>query len=330
MPSAERSGLFQLRHRLARSTPDTQRIFTTLLILIALCAFAAVLSHGIFLKPTNLLNLVFQNAILGTVALGQLLVILTAGIDLSVGSMVGLSTVLLMIFQFAGLPAAIAVTIVVPAVIGLVNGFFVSVRKLPAFVVTLAMMLFAYSLAQVISGGAGIYSGLNGAPLSPLLVAFNRRSLLGIPFPAVVWLCALAGVGLFMRLSVGHFTFAVGGNERAASLSGIPVRLVRLMAYVLAAVLASIGGILSVARVGEGHPAAGQTYLLDSIAAVTIGGASLAGGEGSVIGTLVGVIILGALNNIMNLLNVSPMMQPAVKGVVILAAVYLNSRKRRQ
>jgi ribose transport system permease protein len=191
------------------------------------------------------------------------------------------------------------------------------------------MMLFAYSLAQVVSGGAGVYTGLNGAKLSPVIANFNKHTLLGIPYPAIVWLLALIAVSFFIRISYGHFAYAVGGNERAAYLSGIPVRLVRMIIYVLSSVLASVGGMLSVARVGEGHPAAGQWYLLDSIAAVTIGGASLAGGGGSVIGALMGVIILGTINNIMNLLNVSPMMQPAVKGAIILLAVYLNSRGER-
>jgi len=311
-------------------TVDTQRTFTTFLAMLLLIALAAVLSRGVFIKPTNLLNLVFQNAILGVISFGQLLVILSAGIDLSVGSMLGLSTVLLMIFQFLGLPVALLLTVTIPAVFGAVNGYFVAQRRLPAFVVTLAMMLFVYSLAQVISGGAGIYSGLNGAPLSPVLVSFNRRGLLGVPLPAVVWLLVLAGMALFLRLRLGHFVFAVGGNERAAVFSGVPVTMVRFLAYLGASVLASVGGILAVARVGEGHPAAGQTYLLDSIAAVTIGGASLSGGEGTMIGTLLGVLILGTLNNILNLLNVSPMMQPAVKGVVILLAVYLNGRREQR
>lgn len=312
-----------------RSRADTQRMLTTLLILIVLFAVASLLSKGVFLKPSNLLNLVFQNVILGVVALGQFLVILSAGIDLSVGSLVGLSTVLLMVFQFVGLPLALLVTLVVPLAIGAVNGFFISIRRLPAFVVTLAIMLFAYSLAQVISGGAGVYSGLNGAPLSPALVMFNKRALLGVPLPAVVWFAALVAVSLYLRLSLGHFVFAVGGNELAAYLSGVPVRTVRFLAYLFSALTASVGGILAVARVGEGHPASGNPYLLDSIAAVTIGGASLAGGEGSVLGTLMGVVILGTINNIMNLLNVSPMMQPAVKGIVILVAVYINSRRKR-
>ena len=313
----------------SQTQADTRKALTTLFILIGLVILAAILSHGIFLQPANLLNLVFQNVILGVVALGQLLVILTSGIDLSVGSVVGLSTVLLMLYQYLGLGEALALTFGVAILIGLVNGFFVAVRKLPAFVVTLAMMLFVYSLAQVLSGGAGVYTGLNGANLSPFIADFNKHALAGIPYPALVWLVALVGVSLFIRISYGHFIYAVGGNERAAYLSGIPVRLVRTIAYILSAVLASVGGILSVARVGEGHPAAGQWYLLDSIAAVTIGGASLAGGSGSVFGALIGVIILGTINNIMNLLNVSPMMQPAVKGVIILLAVYLNSREKR-
>ncbi len=319
-----------LLHRLkSQMQTDTRKILTTLIILIGLVVLATILSKGIFLQPRNLFNLIFQNVILGVVALGQLLVILTSGIDLSVGSIVGLSTVILMLYQYVGLLGALALTLGAATLLGLINGFFVAVRKLPAFVVTLAMMLFAYSLAQALSGGAGVYTGLNGAKLSPFIKNFNKQALSGIPYPAVVWIIALIGVSLFLRLSYGHFAYAVGGNENAAYLSGIPVRLVRMMIYGLSSLLAGLGGILSVARVGEGHPAAGQWYLLDSIAAVTIGGASLAGGGGSVIGTLMGVFILGAINNIMNLLNVSPMMQPAVKGAVILLAVYLNSRGER-
>jgi len=264
----------------SQSQTDTRRILTTLLILVGLILLAAILSKGIFLQPTNLLNLVFQNVILGVVALGQLLVILTSGIDLSVGSIVGLSTVILMLYQNLGLAAALALTLGVAALLGLVNGFFVAVRRLPAFVVTLAMMLFAYSLAQVLSGGAGVYTGLNGAELSPFIANFNKQALFGIPYPAILWIVALFVVSRFLRLSYGHFIYAVGGNENAAYLSGIPVRWVRIIAYILASLLASIGGVLSVARVGEGHPSAGQWYLLDSIAAVTIGGASLAGGGG--------------------------------------------------
>lgn len=312
-----------------QSQVETRRAITTLIILIGLFLLAAILSQGVFLQPRNLLNLVFQNVILGVVALGQLLVILTSGIDLSVGSIVGLSTVILMLYQYLGLFEALMLTVGVAVLLGLVNGFFVAVRRLPAFVVTLAMMLFAYSLAQVLSGGAGVYTGLNGADLSPVIANFNKQTLLGIPYPAIVWIIALIGVSFFLRISYGHYTYAVGGNEKAAHLSGIPVKMVRMIVYGLSSLLASIGGILSVARVGEGHPAAGQWYLLDSIAAVTIGGASLSGGGGSVIGTLMGVVILGIINNIMNLLNISPMMQPAVKGGVILIAVYLNSREEQ-
>ena len=318
-----------LQRYVIQSKTDTRRAMMTMVILIMLGILAGVLSKGIFLRPSNLLNLVFQNVILGVVSLGQLLVILTSGIDLSIGSIVGLSTVILMQYQYLGLAGAIALTLFVAALLGLINGFFVSYRNLPAFVVTLAMMLFAYSFAQVLSGGAGVYSPLKGAALSPFLVNFNKGSLFGIPYPAILWLFTLIGVGFFLRLSYGHFSYAVGGNEKAAYLSGIPVKRVRLLIYSIASLLASVGGILSVARVGEGHPAAGQWYLLDSIAAVTIGGASLAGGSASVIGTLMGVIILGTINNIMNLLNVSPMMQPAVKGLIILVAVYINSRSEK-
>lgn len=310
-------------------TPEVSGAFTTLAILAGLVTLAAILSKGVFLNPTNLVNLVYQNVILGVVALGQWLVILTSGIDLSVGSMVGLSSVLLVLYQDAGLTTALIIAVGGAVVLGLLNGTLVTYQRLPAFVVTLAVMQIGTSTAQIFSGGAAVYRGLGGADLAPGLAGFNKALVLGVPAPFVIWLITLVGISLYMRSSVGHFTYTVGGNERAAYLSGLPVRRVKMLAYALSGLLAGVGGVLSVARVGMGDPQAGTAYLLDTIAAVTIGGTSLAGGKGSIVGTFLGVLILGTLNNITNLLNVSPTMQPAVKGAVILLAVFLGTRRER-
>lgn len=309
--------------------PDTRITVTIFIILAGLVILAAILSRGIFLQPNNLLNLVYQNVILGVVAVGQFFVVLTGGIDLSVGSIVGLSSVLLVLTQGLGLGGSVAVTFGVAALLGLTTGVMVSNQRLPSFVVTLAMMQIAYSLAQIVSGGAAVYTGKDGAEIAPALQALNRYPILGVPAPAAIWLAVLVGAGLYLRTRTGHFTYPTGGNERAAFLAGLPVNRVKVMAYVISALLAALGGVLFVGRVGMGDPQAGTWYLLDSIAAVSIGGASLSGGLGSIGGTLMGVLMLGTLNNITNLLNVSPTLQPAVKGAVILLAVYLNSRRDR-
>lgn len=312
----------------SRARPAVTRTATTAAILTGLVVVASILSRGVFLRPANLLNLVYQNVILGVVALGQFLVILTSGIDLSVGSVVGLASVLLVLYQDAGLIGALAVALAGAVLLGVLSGALVAYVRLPPFVVTLAMMQIALSAAQILSSGAAVYTGKGGAEIAPGLAGFYKLPVLGVPAPVVTWFLVLVAVGLFMRTSYGHFTYAIGGNERAAYLSGIPVAGVKVIVYGASALLAGLGGVLSVARVGLGDPQGGNPYLLDSIAAVTIGGASLAGGVGTVLGTLLGVLILGTLNNIMNLLNISPSLQPAVKGLVILVAVYMNSRGR--
>ncbi len=318
------------KNLLNKYTLDFQRIVVTIVILSSLTVIAAVLSGGVFLKPGNILNLLNQNVLLGVVALGQFLVILTGGIDLSVGSIVGLSSVMLVQYHDLGFPAALILTVLVAAFLGFVNGSLVTFRRLPPFVVTLGMMLIALSLAQIISGGAAVYTGIKGTELSSILTSFYGKSILHVPYPALLWMTLLLLIKLYLKTSYGHYTYASGGNEVSAFLSGLPVKMVKISAYIISSVMASIGGILSVARVGIGHPQAGQWYILDSIAAVTIGGASLSGGIGTVIGTLLGVIILGTINNILNLLRVSPMLQPAAKGLVILLAVYLNTIQKKK
>ncbi len=319
--------LIKSLERLRPKKSDNRKALNTFFITLLLILVATVLSKGTFFQLSNFKNLLFQNAIIGVIVMGQLLVILTGGIDLSLGSMVGLSTVLVVGFQDYGFILALVLTMVVTMFVGLINGSLITLLKLPPFVVTLGSMLFIFSFSQVVSGGAAVYRGFNGTEISDFLATFNSKTLLGIPYPAVVLLTALLLTQGIMKTSWGRYIFLYGGNSRAAYYSGIPVKKVGVLVYVLAGFFASLGGLLAVARVSEGSPGAGDIYLMDSIAAVVIGGASLTGGMGTVIGAFLGILILGILNNIMNLIGVSPMLQPAVKGIIILIAVYLNSRE---
>jgi ribose transport system permease protein len=314
---------------LARRSVDTRATLKIFLVMVGLAILAAVVSEGVFIQPANLINMIFQNAILIVIALAQLLVILTGGIDLSVGAIVAVSSVLVVLYQDYGLAASIGIALSVAMAFGMINGFLVTYIRLPAFVVTLATMQIGYSVSRILSGGGAVYSGLQGAQLPAGLVDFFRNSFFGIPYPLVISVVFLVGIALYLRTSLGHFAYTIGGNERAAFISGIPIRKVKMLVYVLASMLCCVGGILFVARVGMGDPQAGTWLPLDSIAAVSIGGASLSGGIGTVSGTLIGVMILSVLNNIMNLLGVPPTLQPAIKGLVILVTIYLNSARKQ-
>lgn len=322
--------LTSLRDRLSTGTSfETRAVLRILLVSIGLVIVAGIFSEGVFLRPSNLVNLGLQNAMLMLVALGQLLVILTGGIDLSVGAILALSSVIVVLFQDYGMAGGIAIALAASLGLGLVNGSLVTFLGLPSFVVTLGMMQIAYSLSMVVSKGGAVYTGLQGADIAPPLLNFFEGGVLGVPNPIIFIALAVLAIVLYLRTSFGHFIYPVGGNEPAAFLSGVPVKYVKVGVYVLSALLAGIGGALYVARVGLGYPQAGQWLPLDSIAAVSIGGASLAGGLGTVIGTVIGVFILSVLSNIMNLLGVPPTLQPAVKGVVILVAVLLNSSRKQ-
>jgi ribose transport system permease protein len=317
----------------SQMTADARSNLKTLVILVGLIILASVFSNGIFLQPSNLVNLVFQNAVLIIVAVGQFMIIATGGIDLSVGAVMAASSVTVVLFQHYGLPGSFLAALLVAAVFGLINGALVTYVRLPAFVVTLATMQIGYSVAKLLSDWGGsrggtVYTSLGGTEIPTTFTEFYKSSWNGIPYPLFFCVLILLLAALYLRLRHGHFIFPVGGNEKAAFISGIPVKTVKMAVYVIASCLAAVGGILFVARVGLGDPQAGTWLALDTIAAVSIGGASLNGGLGTILGTILGVVILSVLNNIMNLLGVPPTLQPAVKGMVILLAVYLNSLRR--
>jgi len=268
-----------------------------------------------------------QNAILLVLAIAQFLVILTGGIDLSSGGVVALASVLFVSYLDYGIPAAGLIAVAGGAAVGLINGALVTFVRLPSFVVSLGTMQIIYSLAKVFTGGGTVQSSASGAPLPDAILSFYATSLAGIPLPLIAVAIVLALIALYIRCLPGHLLYAVGGNARAAHLAGAPVRAVRVAAYAIASGLAALGGVLFAARVGYGDPQAGIWLPLDSIAAVAIGGASLTGGRGSLAATVAGVLIIAVLNNAMNLLGAPPTLQPTIKGVIIVLAVFVYMRR---
>jgi ribose transport system permease protein len=280
-----------------------------------------------FLTTANLLNVVEQSTLIGIIAVGMTFVILTAGIDLSVGSIVALSGVAMGTAFRAGLPifAAALTGLAVGLACGLANGALITLGRLPPFIATLGMMSIARGGALMLSDGRPISGYSDG------FRALATGDLLGIPLPVVIML-AIYGIAHFVlsRTTLGRYTYAIGGNEEAAELSGIRVRAYKSAVYGIAGLLSAVTSILLVARLDSAQPIAGIMYELDAIAAVVIGGTSLLGGSGSVIGTLIGALIMGVLRNGLNLLGVSSYLQQVAIGGVIIVAVLMDMALRRR
>lgn len=287
-----------------------------------------------FLRTDNLLNISNQIAVIAIVAIGVTLVIITAGIDLSVGSLIALAAVVctLMIRTFAGAEMATPigmvtsalVAILVCALLGLLSGMSVTWIGIPPFIATLSMMLVASGLAYLIARGLSIYQ------VPDSFVWLGRGSTLGLPNAVLLMLLLYGGAHFIMRHTVlGRYLYAVGGNAEAARLAGVPVRRVLLFAYTLSGALAGLGGVVMASQLKSGSPTYGQMYELYVIAAVVVGGTSLSGGEGRVLGTLIGAFIIAVIQNGMNLTGVESYTQKVVLGGVILGAVMLDKLKQR-
>jgi ribose transport system permease protein len=300
--------------------------FGPLLGLILLCGVLGILSDH-FLTFDNLINVFRQSAVNALVSLGQLVVIVTAGIDLSVGSILGLSCVLAAQMMKAGVPpaAALLAALAIGAALGSINGILLTKLRLPhPFIPTLGMMNVARGLALVVSGGF---------PISELPASFRfwgAGSVLWIPAPVIAVVACYAIFHVFLtRTTVGRDIYAIGGNPQAALLSGVPVDRRLITVYLLSGLMAGAAGIVLAGRMNSGFPLAGSGAELDSIAAVIIGGASFFGGVGTVGGTLVGALIMAVLRNGLNLLNVSASWQTVVIGVVIVGAVLVDVVRKR-
>lgn len=296
--------------------------------LLALCIFLSFATDR-FLSVRNTLNILDQITVLGIMSVGMTFVILIGGIDLSVGSVLALSMMIMgWVANIAGWPIGLAIplALLVSAVSGLLVGLLVTSFRVPAFIATLAMMSVARGVANMITDGQQIV----GFPDWFTMLAIDRH--FGILTATVFLMLAIVIVAwLFLKYrSEGRMLYAVGGNPEVARLAGINVPLVTIGVYVLCAVLAGLAGIVLAARLDAVQPSSGFGYELDTIAAVVIGGTSLSGGAGGIGGTLIGVLIIGVLRNGLNLLNVSPFLQQVIIGVVIVLAVGVETLRRKK
>ncbi|MBC7190541.1 ABC transporter permease, partial [Candidatus Aerophobetes bacterium] len=287
--------------------------YSIYLVLVGLF-IGGMVSSGAFLKIANLLNVLRQISILGLISIGMTFVILTAGIDLSVGAVLGLTSIVLALVMPKGMMIAIPVALLCGVGVGLANGVGVTKGGMPPFIVTLGMMSVGRGLALFISKGQVIEFANS---YFEVLGAGRIKGL--IPVPALIFLGMLGLASFFLRNTVfGRNIYAVGANEEAARLSGISIENVKIVVYLLSGLLASIGGLVFASLLSVGVPTGGEGIELDAIAAVIIGGTSLSGGAGGMSGTFAGVLIIGLINNILNLNNISPYIQQLAKGLIIL------------
>jgi len=296
-----------------------------LVILIAAVSFAS----PDFLEVGNLLNVLRQTSINAVIAMGGTFVILTAGIDLSVGSVLALTGAFAasLIAGGHGLAIAIPVALLAGIVLGALSGLVITYGAVQPFIATLVSMTVLRGAVLVYSNGTPIDA--SGGPASDAFGNLGEGYVLGVPIPVVI--AAIVFVGCWIALSqtrFGRHVYAIGGNENVARLSGVNVTLVKISVYAVSGFLSALAGIILTARLESAQPTAGQGYELDAIAAVVVGGTSLAGGIGSMSGTLIGALIIGVLNNALNLLDVSSYYQMIAKGCVILLAVLADRQGR--
>jgi inositol transport system permease protein len=297
-----------------------------LLLVILLVGMGLSLATDTFLSVANFTNVARQISINGILAVGVTFVLLTAGVDLSLGSVVALSGVACATFAHPGehnVFVPIAVGLLTGAACGLLNGVLVTRGGVAPFIVTLGMMTIARGLALIFSGGRPV------ANMSNELTAL-AGDIWGIPIPVLCFAGVALAAWFFLNdFRLGRHIYAVGGNENAARAAGVPVERVKLFAYGLCGLLTGLAGVVLAARITTGQPNAGQAYELDAIAAVVIGGTSLAGGVGTITGTLLGVLLIGVINNGLDLMGVSSYYQAVIKGVIIVGAVWLDRRQAR-
>jgi ribose/xylose/arabinose/galactoside ABC-type transport system permease subunit len=294
-------------------------LFLTFVLLVLICSWVS----PYFLTSENIWVLLRQITVIGTISIGMTFVILSAGIDLSVGSVVALVSVLSMGAQDYGIPAIIIVGIMAGFLTGLFNGLVITFGQVVPFITTLGMMTIAHGLALWYTG-AGIIHG-QIPQFEQLGNGWIDLGLLRIPIPVIIF-GALFILGWFLleRTIFGKYVKAIGGNVEASHMSGINIKFWIILTYVYCGLLTGVAGLIITSRMNTGSPVVGQYYELDAIASVIIGGTSLFGGRGTLVGTLLGVLILGVVANIMNLLNWPSYVQYTIRGVIVLVAVMMQ------
>lgn len=315
------TGAGRLRPSLARLTrspafyPFIGLVVVTLVMIVA---------SDTFLTASNLSNIARQVSINAIIAVGMTCVILTGGIDLSVGPVMALSGTLTAGLMVAGLPPglAIGVGLLIGVAFGIGNGLFVAYLQMPPIIVTLATMGIARGFGLMYTDGYPI----SGLP--EWFGFFGRESLLGIQVPILIMLVTyVAAYVLLQHTRIGRYIYAIGGNEEAVRLSGVRAARFKLLVYGISGLTAAVAGLVLTSRLMSGQPNAGVSFELDAIAAVVLGGASIAGGRGVIVGTLLGAMLLGVLNNGLNMLGVSPYVQSVIKGAIILLAIFISRQR---
>ncbi len=297
-------------------------------VLLAMCVAAAIISPA-FLNPFNIINVLRQIALFGIVSVGMTFVILTAGIDLSVGSIVAVAAVVSAMLLDAGtpIPLVLGAGLAVGLAMGALNGIGVTIGGIPPFIMTLGMMVMGRGLAMTISGGHPIHFREEADSFAWL----GQGAFLMLPVP--VWIFAavvIAAVFVLRFTPFGRNVYAVGSNPEAARLSGIDVRRTIFFVYAISGFLSALTALIFVSRLTVGEPVAGMGLELEAIAITVIGGTSLFGGEGGIVGTVLGAAIIAVLANILNLFGVSPFTQQIVKGAIIVVAVLFETQRRRR
>lgn len=299
---------------------------TTVIALIILMAVITIINSN-FLTANNLLNLLLQVTSNALIAFGMTFVILTGGIDLSVGSILALSSALTAGLLGSGMPVtlAILISLILGCILGMMNGLLISYGKLAPFIVTLATMTIFRGATPVYTNGNPITKGLSDTFLFQFL---GQGYIVGIPFPVIImFIVFIVLYVLLHKTAFGKSVYAIGGNEKAAYISGVKLNKVKIIIYSISGIMASISGLIITSRLSSAQPTAGASYEMDAIAAVVLGGTSLSGGKGRILGTLIGALIIGVLNNGLNIIGVSAFWQQVVKGVVILIAVLIDRFK---
>jgi len=323
---------FSLKARLFR--PATRQKLLAFASLIALMVFFSFASPQ-FLQTDNLVSILQSTAVNGVLAIACTFVIIAAGIDLSVGTLMTFCAVMAgVVLTYMGMPLAlgIAAAILFGALAGFVSGVLIAKLKIPPFIATLGMMMLLKGLSLVISGTKPIY--FND---TPGFTAISQDSLIGYLIPSlpipnavlILFLVAVAASIVLNKTILGRYTFALGSNEEAVRLSGVNTDFWKVLVYTVSGGICGIAGLLIASRLNSAQPALGQGYELDAIAAVVIGGTSLSGGTGTIVGTIIGAFIMSVLTNGLRILSVAQEWQTVVTGVIIILAVYADILRRR-
>ena len=302
--------------------------YKSLIGLVLLIGIVSILNPA-FLSGKNILNILRQTSVNAIIAAGMTFVILTGGIDLSVGSILAISGAVCASLMVNGqnMILAVIIAIIIGGVFGTLNGFIISKGKLQPFIATLATMTILRGVTMVFTDGKPITLGSGD-----LAISFSKiggGTILGIPTPVIIMIVVfVVSAYILSNTKMGRYTYALGSNEEATKLTGFNTDKIKIWVYTISGILAAVAGIILTSRLYSAQPTAGNGYELDAIAAVVLGGTSLTGGKGKISGTIIGALIIGVLSNALNMLDVSSYYQMMVKGVVILIAVLLDRKNK--